>query len=318
MAARGNPPRQGIAVRIEALRSFVNLVRSGSYSKTAEELFMSSTTIHGQIRALEQELGVALLTFQSGRLQLTAAGNRLLPFAERTLTERLRLDDDISGMSKRNPTRLRISSLHGPSIHILPPAIRAFRDLRDDVVVSVTTSSIGGSIASLASRQADIAILNELHVDELPPGHAVTTIRDDNLAMIIRNADYRPPDLTLFDEYPVATQAPTSGYRKHLEQWARTTGVSLDVAFEHSSFDGLLSFVLQGGCIGMVSGYLAKMSPLRSEFRVLSLANFDLKRRVVAAHAIRPDPLVAEFLEFVHDFYTQWDNGRGWRDTKIS
>lgn len=264
---------------------------------------MSSTTIHGQIRALEEELGTSLVTFTGRKLQLTAAGTKLLLFAERTLEERGKLEAEISGLSRRNPTRLRITSLHGPSIHVLPPVIRAYHELRNDVVVSVTTSDVGGGIASLVSGQADIVILNDLHADEVTGAFAATTVYEDTLAMIIRADCYQSPDVALLEKYPVAAQGATSAYRRYIEQWSRTSGIAMDVAFEHSSFDGLLSFVMQGQCIGMVSGYLARMSPLASELRVLNLPDFYLKRKVIAAHPIRPDPMAADFLQFFHSFY---------------
>lgn len=219
-------------MRIEALKSFVTLVRAGSYAATADELFMSSTTIHGQIRALEQELGTTLLTFRGRDLHLTGAGSRLLLFAEQTLEARKKLDDDISGVRRRSPAKLRIAALHGPSIHVLPTAIRAYHQLKNDIVVAVTTSNIGSGLASLSSGQADVAILNDLHTDEIPGGFAVTTVYEDTLAMIIRTEDYEPPDINLLSKYPVATQSPTSAYRKYLEQWARTVGVPIEGAFD--------------------------------------------------------------------------------------
>ena len=305
-------------MRIEALQSFVMLVRSGSYAATADELYMSSTTIHGQIRALEEELGTALVSFNGRKLNLTVAGSRLLLFAERTIEERYRLDSDISGLSRRNPAILRIASLHGPSIHLLPPVIRAFRKIRNDVVVSVSTRDVGGGLASLAAGQADIAILNDLHSDEVGGGFAVTTVYDDILAMVIRADCYSSPDIALLERFPVAAQGAASMYRRYIEQWARTAGVSLDVAFEHSSFDGLLSYVMQGECIGMVAGYVSRMSPLANELRVLNLPDFYLKRKVVAAHPIRPDPIAAEFLEFFHEFYLGAADTRTPVDSKIS
>lgn len=264
---------------------------------------MSSTTIHGQIRALEQELGTTLLTFRGRDLHLTGAGSRLLLFAERTLEERKKLDDDISGVRRRSPAKLRIAALHGPSIHVLPAAIRAYHGLNNDIVVAVTTSNIGSGLASLSSGQADVAILNDLHTDEVPGGFAVTTVYEDNLAMIIRAEDYESPDIDLLSKYPVATQSPASAYRKYLEQWSRTVGVPIEGAFEHSSFDGVLAYVLQGKCVGMVAGYIARDSELSGRIRALNLPDFYMKRKVIAAHAIRPDPLVADFLQFLRDFY---------------
>jgi DNA-binding transcriptional LysR family regulator len=175
----------------------------------------------------------------------------------------------------------------------------------------------------LSSGQADITVLNDIHTDEVPGGFAVTVVYEDSLAMIIRAEDYESPDIDLLEKYPVATQASTSAYRRYVEQWSRSAGIAVDVAFEHSSFDGILAYVLQGKCIGMVSGYIARNSPMSGQIRVLNLPDFYLKRKVVAAHAIRPDPLAADFLEFFHDFYLSPPEGRAVEapelvDSKIS
>ena len=53
----------------------------------------------------------------------------------------------------------------------------------------------------------------------------------------------------------------------------------------------------------MVAGYIARNHELAGRIRALNLPDFYMKRKVIAAHAIRPDPLVADFLQFLHDFY---------------
>ena len=82
-----------------------------------------------------------------------------------------------------------------------------------------------------------------------------------------------------------------------------TEGITLKTAYEHTSFDGLLSFVMQGGCIGMVGGYVPLLTPVGDRLRVLELPNFSLRCRVMALHPARLDPLTAEFLEFFREFF---------------
>lgn len=278
------------------------LVRAGSYASAADELYLSPTTIHGQIRALEKELGTTLVTFNDRKLTLTAAGVRVLLFAERTVRERSRLDAEIRGLSLKSPTRLRIASLFGPSIHLLPPAVTAFRRLRPEVVISITTRDVGSGLANLNAGQADIVILNEAHAGELTDDFLATPLYEDDLAMIIRADQHRTPDVELLERYPIAAQGATSSYRRYIERWARAAGVSFHVAFEHSSFEGLLSYVLQGDCIGMVGGYVTRMSLLTDRFRVLDLPDFHYKREILAAYPIRPNPLAVEFVNFFRDY----------------
>ena len=113
-------------MRMEAVNSFANLVRSGSYPAAAEVLFLSPTTIHGHVKSLEEELGVTLIVFNGRKLELSRAGSRFFAFAEQMLAERAKLERDILGLARRDSTRIRIASLHGPSVYLLPPVMRAF------------------------------------------------------------------------------------------------------------------------------------------------------------------------------------------------
>lgn len=47
--------------RLEAMRAFCRIVELGSFSKAADNLGVAKTTLSGQIKTLEERLGVALL-----------------------------------------------------------------------------------------------------------------------------------------------------------------------------------------------------------------------------------------------------------------
>lgn len=285
-------------MRLEAIRSFVALVETGSYTAAAEALFLSTTTVHGHVRALEEELGASLVNFSNRKLGLTRAGSRFLLFAERSLTEFNAAREDIAGIAHQDEDRLRVVSMHGPSIHLLPPVIRAFEQARPGVRVSVEAKGVGESFAALFSGQADLIISNELHTDLAAGQYAATELCRDRLVLVIRQEDYEPPDLALLLRYPVATQPRASRYRQYLEKWAREREVSLNIAYEHTSFDGIVAFVLAGETTGMVAGYVTQFEPYRDRLRVLDLPEFNLSRRIIGVHSVRPDPLTEEFMLF--------------------
>jgi DNA-binding transcriptional LysR family regulator len=143
-------------MRYESVRSFLALVESGSYAAAGEALFMSPTTVHGHVRALEQELGATLVTFTNRRLGLTRAGLRFLLFAERSQADFEAVMEDISGLAHRDEERLHIVSLHGPSVHLLPPVVRAFEQRHPNARVSVEAKGVGESLASLMCGQAEL------------------------------------------------------------------------------------------------------------------------------------------------------------------
>ncbi|MDR0578223.1 MAG: LysR family transcriptional regulator [Candidatus Accumulibacter sp.] len=67
------------------LRSFVMVARLGHLTRAAERLFLTQPAVTAHIKAIEQELGIALFDRAPGRITLTRHGELLLPEAEHVL-----------------------------------------------------------------------------------------------------------------------------------------------------------------------------------------------------------------------------------------
>ena len=67
------------------LRSFVAVAEAGHLTRAAEKLHISQPAVSAQIKALEDELELALFERTSSGMVLTSAGERLLTDAERVL-----------------------------------------------------------------------------------------------------------------------------------------------------------------------------------------------------------------------------------------
>src|SRR5580698_5069819 len=91
MAVRPQVPRSRVPIsrspspmiqnfRIHVFRT---VARHLNFSRAAEELLLTQPAVTQQIKALEDELGVPLFDRGGGRIQLTAGGKALLPFAEK-------------------------------------------------------------------------------------------------------------------------------------------------------------------------------------------------------------------------------------------
>ena len=74
-------------MEIYQLRAFVTVARIGQLTRAAEALHVTQPAVTGQIKALEEELGVSLFDRRPGRIALTRAGERLLPEAEKVLAD---------------------------------------------------------------------------------------------------------------------------------------------------------------------------------------------------------------------------------------
>ncbi|GAA1405809.1 LysR family transcriptional regulator [Kitasatospora putterlickiae] len=112
---------------IRQLTTFHRAATLLSFSAAAAELNYAQSTVTGQIRSLENAVGVALFERLAGRkVRLTLAGERLLPFAERLLS----LADEAlaAAVGPREPSgRLAIGVMDSLAAYRLPPLFEYFR-----------------------------------------------------------------------------------------------------------------------------------------------------------------------------------------------
>jgi DNA-binding transcriptional LysR family regulator len=160
----------GAMPSLNALRAFEAVARTGRVTLAAEELSVTHSAVSRQVKALEQQLGVRLLSGPKNRLELTDAGRELMG----PLTEAF---DQIA------------------------TAVRRVRTGGEDLHLAVNASlSVKWLIPRLASFQAAHPEIR-LHLSELAPhatshrgAHAVLRIvplsrlADPNCTPFIRNA----------------------------------------------------------------------------------------------------------------------------------
>ncbi len=69
-------------MKFDHIRTFLEIAASGSFSRTAETLNVTQSTVSGRVRAMEQQLGRPLFTRGRGGVELTSAGQRFRRYAE--------------------------------------------------------------------------------------------------------------------------------------------------------------------------------------------------------------------------------------------
>src|SRR3569832_1909299 len=75
-------------MELRTLKSFVEVVRQGGFSKAAKVVFATQSTVSKAVKQLEDELGLPLLDRLRHKSRLTAAGEIVYRRAIRLLAER--------------------------------------------------------------------------------------------------------------------------------------------------------------------------------------------------------------------------------------
>jgi DNA-binding transcriptional LysR family regulator len=179
-------------MELRQLRYFVAVAEELHFRRAAERLHISQPPLSQQIRALEDELGFALLIRTRRRVQLTAAGEAflrdvraLLGDLEGAVATARRIDAGQTG-------RLRIGFVGSALLSIVPATVERFRAARPGVAIELRERSTVDQLRAVAAGVVDVGlvrppieddrelraatVLRERTVAALPAGHALAAL----------------------------------------------------------------------------------------------------------------------------------------------
>ncbi|WP_370221207.1 LysR family transcriptional regulator [Kitasatospora sp. MAP12-22] len=131
-----------------------------SFTRAAAELSYAQSSITAQVKGLESSLGVELFERLSGKIQLTEAGQRLLPYAEQLLS----LADEARGaaMGAGDPAGiLTIGSMESITSYRMPPLLEFFHHRYPLLHLVLRPSLCAETCYSLRQGMYDMGFLME-------------------------------------------------------------------------------------------------------------------------------------------------------------
>lgn len=124
--------------RFEALRVFCRIVEIGSFSRAAQQLEMSNSSVTNHLTNLESHLGVRLLNRTTRKLSLTDEGRACYERARELLNELGEMEESLQGATAvpKGVLRIDVPTVIG-RIYIAPALLR-FTQLHPDLTVKMT------------------------------------------------------------------------------------------------------------------------------------------------------------------------------------
>ncbi|GAB7388973.1 LysR family transcriptional regulator [Bacillaceae bacterium] len=144
---------------LEQLKTFLRMAQVKHIGLTADELYVSQSTVNSRIRALEEELGCELFARNGRGLQLTAKGDLFQKYAERALE----ILEEGSQRIKREKAGfrgcLRLGAVNAAASYLLPGFLKSFRGEYPAVEVEVTTGSTSEIIDWVLNGKVELGLV---------------------------------------------------------------------------------------------------------------------------------------------------------------
>jgi len=176
------------------LRHLIALAESGSFSKSAQAMYITQPALSRSIRALEDELGMPLFDRVGRRSELTSFGHEVVSRARQLVFEAGELRDSGRRMREGQGGELRIGMGSGPGAMLMTPLLMRMATRHPKVRVVVARGGTVLLAQALRARTLDALVVDarslnpaaDLEVSELREmrgvfmcrrGHPLTRLR---------------------------------------------------------------------------------------------------------------------------------------------
>lgn len=148
-------PRHLSLRQLEVLKT---VAESGSMAEAGRRLFMTGPAITQQVQQLEKVLGMPVFDRLGRRLQLTAAGDRVLSAAIEVHSRLGVLAKEMDALRKRDDGTLHLGIL-ATATHILPPLLADFRRRAPGIAVHMAVSTREELSRRVLDGDVDLALM---------------------------------------------------------------------------------------------------------------------------------------------------------------
>ncbi|MCH8499049.1 MAG: LysR family transcriptional regulator [Marinobacter sp.] len=143
----------------QALAAFVSIVDEGSFSGAAASLHLTQPAVSKRVAVLEQQLGAPVFERGQRRLQLTDAGQRLLPFARRILDELHNARLALASQAGKVTGDLNVIASHHIGLHHLPAWLRQFTRQYPEVNLNLQFMDSESAFEQMRKRHTELAFV---------------------------------------------------------------------------------------------------------------------------------------------------------------
>lgn len=146
---------------IRQLEYFIAVARLRSYTKAADELFITRQALSKAVHNLEQELGETLIAQRDGTLEPTETGRTLMADAQPVVDVYRALERRYLGKAARGERMplLSVSLVPGAALTLPRTIIDRFADEHPNLLLSVESSPTDMALAMAKTGESDIGIV---------------------------------------------------------------------------------------------------------------------------------------------------------------
>lgn len=269
---------------LRQLQVFEKVALRLSFSRAAEEMYMSQPAVSMQIKQLEENVGLALFEQIGKKIFLTEAGRELLQCVadiHHQLTQvELKLEE-MKGLDRGN---IRLAVVNSAN-YFVPKLLAWFCQSHPNINVSLQVANRQTVLRLLAENSVDLAIIGappsdlDLQMDFFMDNPLIVVAPPDHPLAGAKNISGK----RLANECFISREA-GSGTRKAMTQYFCDVGIEPHIGLEMDTNESIKQAVQAGMGLSILSQHSIELELEAGRLVVLDVNEFPLMRRWHISH----------------------------------
>ncbi len=180
------------SMNILKLRILMLIDKFHKATDVAEALQVKQPTVSFHMKSLEKEMGVSLFSLQQGRIMLTEAGKKLLPYAKQIISLEQEARQAVDELTEESQGQLHLGAESISGTYLLPTLMAKFAERYPDCRIQLEIQSPDAIRQLLKQGEIDFAFLDDR--GSLPEYTVAEPVASDQVG-VIRSA--RAPEVKL-------------------------------------------------------------------------------------------------------------------------
>jgi len=288
---------------IRQLEVFATAARLGSFTRTAEEMFLTQPTVSMQIKKLTDVVGLPLFEQIGKKMYLTDAGRELYRTCRGILEHLSQFEMIAADMKGVKAGKLRLAVVTTAK-YFVPRLLGSFCQQYPGIDVSLTVSNRDSILERMTDNVDDLYILSQLpeDVDEV-----VQAFLENPLVVIapVNHPLVNKKNITLkrIAQEPFLSREYGSGTRMATEHIFSKQGLKLKVRMELGSNEAIKQAIIGGLGISVLSRHTTALGSPMEELTELDVKGFPIDEKWYCTYpAGKQLSIVAQtFLAYLQD-----------------
>ncbi|HRQ04450.1 MAG TPA: LysR family transcriptional regulator [Nitrosomonas halophila] len=271
-------------ITLHQLKVFESVARHLSFTRAAEELFLTQPTVSLQIKQLENLVALPLFEQMGKRIYLTEAGQELYQYSRaiaQLIADMELALDELKGLERG---KLNISVVSTAN-YFAPHLLAKFCQRYQGITVSLNVTNRENVLRQLADNLTDLAIMGQ------PPDglDIVSESFMENPLVIIA-----PPNHPLCGQQKIPVKRlaqevflvrePGSGTRNAMERFFTEQQITINRGMETDTSEAIKQAVQAGMGLGIMSRHTIELELITNRLMILDVQGFPIMRHWHIVH----------------------------------